>query len=300
MTTPAPLTILARVLLLLASVGAGFGAATREYSIGLDFQGGAFVELAVQQVPPEHGLEAARELLAELEMSGSLRLSGDHVSLQLDGADEADTGGRISIDLGSDATLADAERLARQLRAAAFGLEIERSDVIHPVHAPALGRPMPVVLGILGGLAWMFVLLRPRTPWPSLVAAAMATTGAVVEVYSLSLGTTLTAAMHLAMFALALAVGVAVTIGEQRGSRLTIGGRLLAAWPGLIGFVGVFTLGLLAAGSPGFWRGVSHTLLAGFGPAVLLAVLGVVALAATDSRDGLQSLELDQMRDGSR
>ena len=198
-------------------------------------------------------------------------------------------GGRISIHFGSDSTLADAERLARQLRAAALGLEVERADVIHPVHAPALGRPVPVVLGILGGLAWMVVLLRRRTPWPWLVPAAMATTGAVVEAVSLSRGTTLTMAMHVGMFALVIAVAVAVAIGGQRGSRLPIGGRLVAAWPGLIGFVGVFALGLLAAGSPGFWRGVSHTVLAGFGPAVVLAVLGVVALAATDSR----SLEID-------
>lgn len=187
----------------------------------------------------------------------------------------------ISLNLVPPSTMATADELAADLRAAAIGLRVLRSDVVAPTYPPSLGRPVAVGLGAAGAAAWLVLLVWRRARWPWAAIATLTTAAAGAEWTYLVLGGTLTVATHVGAAALGACAAVTVAAAAGRGLTTELGPRLVAAWPGAVAFACLWVAPRLVGEDAGFWRGLRFVVSSGVWGAVFIALCGVVALQAS-------------------
>jgi preprotein translocase subunit SecD len=174
--------------------------------------------------------------------------------------------------------------LAARLTAATLPpLEVERVSVIESGFPRWAGRPLAIVVAAFAALLWLLVFATRRRDLAIAGAALVAWSLSVT--YLLWIRGTLTLACYATGALAAITIGLATAIA----ARDRIPARWLAAWPAAIVLVVLAVVSVLARGSqfiPASFPALPlwHGLRAFQGVVPVIAVLGLLALAARPSR----------------
>lgn len=277
---------LARSLLLLLSLGCAALLWRAAPTVGLDFQGGAHLELIAADpgTPTESAVEQVQRAVAALDCECEVSLR--HGAIVVHAADfneaDADRLVRAVQDIDPLARGRDGDAATRTA-----GPPIPLTEAVRLVVASSYprwcGLPLLRALALAAALAWAWTLVaREPARWlPTATRLACLPLAALVLA---QLGGVLTRSFYFGAAPATVAAGLAVRRAALQAHRPLLR-RLLAAWPGWLLLLVAAVLAVAMTPMSGFWRGVAVAGIAAIPAGLTLALFGVIAAGSPQARD---------------